>query len=92
MVNIKFPGLNNRVSFGRPRGVKDVVVEGKVLSVEVEQDPLTLCRTFVTETPQATHSDIAMPVKLFRRDKTHDSVIVLIASESNTAGRISKKK
>ena len=48
--------------------------------------------TFVTETPQATHSDIAMPVKLFRRDKTHDSVIVLIASESNTAGRISKTK
>ena len=63
MVNIKFPGLNNRVSFGRPRGVKDVVVEGNVLSVEVEQDLLTLCRTFVTKTLQATQSDNAMPRK-----------------------------
>ena len=46
--------------------------------------------TFVTETPQANQSDIATPVKLFRRDNTHDSVIVHYATKYDTAGVIEK--
>ena len=86
----KFPDVDYSVVIGQPRGVKDVVVEEKVYSVEVEQDLRTPSITFVTETLQATQSDIAMPVKLFRRDNTHGSVMVKYAMESTTAGRIEK--
>ena len=78
------------IVISRPRDVKDVVVEGKVYSVEVEQDLWIPRITFVTETPQATQSDIATPVKLFRRDNTHDSVIVHYATESDIAGGTEK--
>ena len=84
------PMLIAAIVVGRPRDVKDVFVDRKVYLVEVEQDLRITSMTFVTETPQATQSDIATPVKLFRRDNTHDSVIVHYATKSDTAGVIEK--